>query len=437
MENFYFGVSGISKEHLRYLRSNLLNGNENNLPKFSLFSELGEEDLDKLDLINLPHYEEWSLNNEQLRRIGDDSSMIHSTPNQTIVGLADGVGGGRMRGLSPSQFSLQLLKNCCKLLNENGRSGKNRSTNDFVGIEDIYRLFIEKNENNDDIYNRIIKRKNDANESLKRKIRRNKENKTPLHPSSSNDLYRLLDSAYNELYEQKIYGSTTICLLSIQRSSNPSTMFSELNNSKSSSSLLSTSSSDHHLYNSNNYDSGVDVRSTKTSESSDLFLDDIRRHRLRYLILGDSGVAILRRSSSISFDGIYNNSNEFGWTVIERFEPQIHNINAPYQLGISPETLDDITFYRDSPCDATLTHCDIRSGDIIVMGTDGLWNNLFEYRLKNIIQITLNSNDSITKQTIQLLTNRVIKAILCSNDCKYDDVLCQIIYVNNQLLCTG
>ncbi|KAF9413301.1 hypothetical protein BGZ94_000777 [Podila epigama] len=86
--------------------------------------------------------------------------------------------------------------------------------------------------------------------------------------------------------------------------------------------------------------------------SSTACLAILRDNELRIANLGDCGVSIIRR-------------NEF----IFRTEEQQHSFNYPYQLG---------TGSTDSPTDAQVFTVKVESGDIIVMGTDGIFDNLFD-----------------------------------------------------------
>ncbi|KAF9963350.1 hypothetical protein BGZ65_004119, partial [Modicella reniformis] len=86
--------------------------------------------------------------------------------------------------------------------------------------------------------------------------------------------------------------------------------------------------------------------------SSTACLAILRDDELRIANLGDCGVSVIRQ-------------NEF----IFRTEEQQHSFNYPYQLG---------TGSTDSPSDAQTFTVKVKSGDIVVMGTDGIFDNLFD-----------------------------------------------------------
>lgn len=78
----------------------------------------------------------------------------------------------------------------------------------------------------------------------------------------------------------------------------------------------------------------------------------LRDDELRIANLGDCGVSVIRR-------------NEF----VFRTEEQQHSFNYPFQLG---------TGSSDSPSDAQMFTVKIMDGDIVVMGSDGIFDNLFD-----------------------------------------------------------
>ncbi|KAK3838405.1 MAG: phosphatase 2C-like domain-containing protein, partial [Linnemannia elongata] len=94
--------------------------------------------------------------------------------------------------------------------------------------------------------------------------------------------------------------------------------------------------------------------------SSTACLAILRDDELRIANLGDCGVSIIRR-------------NEF----IFRTEEQQHSFNYPYQLG---------TGSTDSPTDAQVFTVKVESGDIVVMGTDGIFDNLFDEDILEEVQ---------------------------------------------------
>lgn len=81
--------------------------------------------------------------------------------------------------------------------------------------------------------------------------------------------------------------------------------------------------------------------------------------------LGDSGFVIVRDNK-----------------IVHRSQEQCHYFNAPYQLAIVP-TLpgmaeNEMSSFNDSPQSASSSTFELLEGDFVVLGTDGLWDNLSE-----------------------------------------------------------
>ncbi|VDN04975.1 unnamed protein product [Thelazia callipaeda] len=77
--------------------------------------------------------------------------------------------------------------------------------------------------------------------------------------------------------------------------------------------------------------------------------------------LGDSGYLVIRNGK-----------------VVYRSREQTHYFNAPYQLSLPPADEVHGSFLGDSPEKAELASLDLMIGDIIVLATDGLWDNVTE-----------------------------------------------------------
>jgi len=82
--------------------------------------------------------------------------------------------------------------------------------------------------------------------------------------------------------------------------------------------------------------------------------------QLSALNLGDSGLRVLRN----------------GGVVSASLEQQ-HIFNMPFQLG---------TESKDKPKHAQRVDCDLKDGDIVVLGTDGLFDNMFDNKISKIVK---------------------------------------------------
>ncbi|KAH6809203.1 hypothetical protein C2S51_026986 [Perilla frutescens var. frutescens] len=93
-------------------------------------------------------------------------------------------------------------------------------------------------------------------------------------------------------------------------------------------------------------------KKTAKPGSSTACIINLDGNRLRAANLGDSGFSVIREG-----------------TTIYRSPVQQHEFNMPYQLGIGSSP--------DGPVEAAEMVVEVESGDIIVVGTDGLFDNVF------------------------------------------------------------
>ncbi len=70
-----------------------------------------------------------------------------------------------------------------------------------------------------------------------------------------------------------------------------------------------------------------------------------------------------------------------GWSCAQ---VQQHEFNCPYQLG-SPEIVPE----TDTAEDAAVYELDAEQGDILVLGTDGLFDNMWDDQLERIVNTHL------------------------------------------------
>ncbi|KAJ1849345.1 hypothetical protein LPJ70_000528 [Coemansia sp. RSA 2708] len=79
----------------------------------------------------------------------------------------------------------------------------------------------------------------------------------------------------------------------------------------------------------------------------------LRGDELRVANLGDCGLTVVRQGD-----------------MVYRTEEQQHSFNFPYQLGTEA--------HSDSPSDAQVFRLKIQKGDVIIVGSDGVFDNLFD-----------------------------------------------------------
>ncbi|CAJ0942861.1 unnamed protein product, partial [Mesorhabditis belari] len=85
----------------------------------------------------------------------------------------------------------------------------------------------------------------------------------------------------------------------------------------------------------------------------------VHQHTLYSANLGDSGFIVVR-----------------GGKVLARSTEQVHYFNAPFQLSLLPDGYEGA--FGDTPDKAEEATIELQKGDIIVLATDGLWDNVPE-----------------------------------------------------------
>jgi len=102
--------------------------------------------------------------------------------------------------------------------------------------------------------------------------------------------------------------------------------------------------------------------------------------------IGDSGFIVIRD----------------GKVAYQTHELQ-HYFNAPYQLSVLPDEMkNDPINIMDSPNDAIIDQCTVEKGDVIVLGTDGLWDNIFNEEIITKLASSIEKIDDIQSQIKQI-----------------------------------
>ncbi|XP_065830409.1 protein phosphatase PTC7 homolog [Oscarella lobularis] len=115
--------------------------------------------------------------------------------------------------------------------------------------------------------------------------------------------------------------------------------------------------------------------------------------------LGDSGFVVVRRGSIVSSSAA-----------------QMHALNYPYQLTILPEKIRSKGISLLSPAAADSSSFQLESGDIVVVATDGLYNNLHREQIENYASLVEVVDDDSLKRLAKIL---VTEARTLSFDSKY------------------
>lgn len=255
--------------------------------------------------------------------IGDDAWFITRQPAVDVLGVADGVGGWHSYGIDPSKFSFSLMKTCKRIV-EQDFDIPTQSKPATKASNTSRRTGSTMTTSTTTTSQQRPQRRRGATANSSSNYKYCEVNTTtPLN---------LLEESYRTLLENKnsnlLVGSSTACILIF-----------------------------HH-------------------ETS----------LLHSCNLGDSGFVIIRDDH-----------------IIHRSQEQQHYFNSPYQIAILPnlqrlgggdnEQAEEVlvvnnnnnsqesSLINDSPEAATSSTVELKEGDFIVVGTDGLWDNLTESHL--------------------------------------------------------
>lgn len=130
------------------------------------------------------------------------------------------------------------------------------------------------------------------------------------------------------------------------------------------------------------------ILNNKPGGSSTVCVASVENNQCSVLNLGDSGARIIR-------DG----------KVIAKTEETQHRWNYPYQLGQKDDGTE-----KDQIKDATFDQFKVKSGDYVVLATDGIYDNLSDDKLGEIIKNNKwNISDSIIKEACKMAVRENIE----------------------------
>ena len=129
------------------------------------------------------------------------------------------------------------------------------------------------------------------------------------------------------------------------------------------------------------YESICNDRSVKAGGSTACFGIAAPNGTLDMANLGDSGFLQLRLNAVHAYS-----------------EPQTHAFNTPFQLSLVPPSVAArmAAFggaqLSDAPADADVTHHTLRHGDVLVLATDGVLDNLYNQDILSIVNRAMGSS---------------------------------------------
>ncbi|CAF1147298.1 unnamed protein product [Rotaria sordida] len=214
---------------------------------------------------------------------GDDVAFVKQSNDYILIGLSDGVSGNRNHGLDPYKFAHTLISSCLE------------ETDRIIG---------------------------------------------------SSSMRGLVHRAIRCVEKRSIFGSATLCLLSIDK---------------------------HSSY-------------------------------LRSLNIGDSGFMLIRQNK-----------------LIIRSHPQYHRGSSPFQLSSLPTTQsftsNTTRLYHDKPSDGEYIEHHLEIGDLLLIASDGLFDNLYEDFIVQIINNHL--DDQYSVESLQNVCQMLVQSA-CHGKIQFD-----------------
>ncbi len=149
--------------------------------------------------------------------------------------------------------------------------------------------------------------------------------------------------------------------------------------------------------------------------SSTVCLVALHPHKaeLRAANVGDSGFLILRRHGvrqqstaplgTLDAFGVAAAGDQRSFHIAFRSPQQLRSFNMPYQLGCAPDSGEGPDPRFETPNDADVVRVPVRGGDILLLATDGLFDNMNEEQVLDVIESAL---DATPQEQANLLARR-------------------------------
>lgn len=139
-----------------------------------------------------------------------------------------------------------------------------------------------------------------------------------------------------------------------------------------------------------------DRTTAKGSATFSMCMLDFEKEYLHTLNMGDSGYMIVRSKNNIAkhnsnpalnkiMENKFGDTSSFPIDIVYKSQEQQKGFNFPYQVGTG----------GDDPEEAQVNVHGLMENDVIVLATDGLWDNLYEYDILKIIKPFMETSEEI------------------------------------------
>eukprot|EP00758_Cryptobia_borreli_P007579 Tbor_TRINITY_DN5313_c0_g4::TRINITY_DN5313_c0_g4_i5::g.4544::m.4544/K17508/PTC7, PPTC7; protein phosphatase PTC7 len=89
-------------------------------------------------------------------------------------------------------------------------------------------------------------------------------------------------------------------------------------------------------------------------------------------------------------------------------EDQVHDLNFPFQLGVGS---------KDRPEDGIVSHIKVRPGDLVILGSDGIFDNVFVHDIIKILKdIVATDDEFLVKGPQGIVSNKRYQPLALSTD---------------------
>uniref|UniRef100_A0A7S1JAT9 Protein phosphatase n=1 Tax=Eutreptiella gymnastica TaxID=73025 RepID=A0A7S1JAT9_9EUGL len=124
----------------------------------------------------------------------------------------------------------------------------------------------------------------------------------------------------------------------------------------------------------------------KAAWMSDTKPAEVDEYILEVANIGDSGLIVLRPSVDKEGDAQTREDGQKSKPVRCVWQTPFNRIgqNAPLQLAVVPESMHQDGMIMTDPCEASVYRWRLQQGDILVMGTDGVWDNISPSNVEDI-----------------------------------------------------